>query len=409
MTLLIPIKHTDYYEIAGIVVVAAAILLILLGVNIFTLGWLIIFVFIAAASAMFLHWRKIFLIPLLIGAVLVLFAGITIFSPGWLLILIFIGVISGWLFQWKKILKHHIALALILFFIVSFSLSFYYRPAESVSRGQGPILSDNWFAALTWLHDNTPNCTVIATYWDPGHFITGIARRPVVFDGASQGATRTIMVNGTEVIASRIQDIATTLLTSDEDKALDILRKYRNPNCNEMYYIASQDLLSKSVWWSYFSTWDATRVGEKGDKYSYAIVQRSQSRPILDQNAIAHVYPLGQQQAFVIYETNSTYQAFIQQGSTLATVAKIFYFDKNGQGNLRTRAGSEINGLIWMTPDKNAIIFAPPQLENSLFTRMYLFNGLGLNNFELAGNYGGEVKLFKVKFKDEPPTDKYHV
>ncbi|MBI2075702.1 MAG: hypothetical protein HYT72_00450 [Candidatus Aenigmarchaeota archaeon] len=351
----------------------------------------------------------IFLIPVIAGVAMLIFLGINIFSAEWFGVLIFTAAVAGGLLHGKKIMKRELAIALILFFLVSFSFSFYYRPAEAVARGQGTILDDNWFSALNWLHDNTANCTVIATYWDPGHFITGIARRPVVFDGASQGATRTFMINGTEVVASRIQDIATTLLTSDEDKALDILRKYRNPNCNEMYYIASQDLLGKSVWWSYFSTWDATRTGEKGDKYSYAIVQRSQSRPVLDQNAIAHIYPLGPQQAFVIYETNNTYQAFLQQGSTLATVGKIFYFDRAGQGNLRTREEADISGLIWLTPDKNAMIFAPPQLENSLFTRMYLFNGLGLNNFELVGNYGGEVKLFKVKFKDPPPTDKVHV
>lgn len=351
----------------------------------------------------------IFLIPVVIGVVILLLLGANIFSAEWFAVLIFTAIAAAGLFHGKKILQKELALALVLFFIVSFSFSYYYRPAEAVARGQPPILDQNWFDALSWLHDNTPNCTVVATYWDPGHFITGVARRPVVFDGASQGATRTVIVNGTEVITARIQDISTTLLTPDEDRALDILRKYRNPGCNEMYYIASQDLLSKSVWWSYFATWDPARVGAKGDQYSYAIAQRSQSRPILDQNAIAHVYPLNQQTAFVVYESNNTYQAFLQQGSSLATIGNLFYFDKNGNGIMKAKPDADMDGLLWLTPDKGVVIFAPPQLENSMFTQMYLFNGFGLKNFELVGNYGGEVKLFKVKFRDDPPTDAMHV
>lgn len=341
-----------------------------------------------------------------VSAAAVLLLNIQLVSFEWFAALLAVAAISGLLYRNKKMEKMRIVANLAIFLAVTIAYSFYYTPSVAIAKGQGPILSDNWFNMLTWLHDNTPNCTVVATYWDPGHFITGIARRPVVFDGASQGALRTVEINGTRVVTSRIQDIATTLLTSDEDKALDILKKYRNPNCNDMYYIASQDLLSKSVWWSYFSTWDSSRQGEKGDKYSYAIIQRAQSRPMLDQNAIAHVYPIGQQQAFVIFEKENDTQAFIQQGSQLGEIERLFYFTKDG-GALKIAKNPQINGMVWLSPDKQAIIFAPPQLENSLFTRMYLFNGLGLNNFELAGNWGGEVKLFKVKFGDAPPTDAF--
>lgn len=339
------------------------------------------------------------------SAIIVLLINLQFVSFEWFGVLFGVIIVSGLLYKNKKLEKMGIAANVAIFLAVTVAYSFYFTPALSIAKGQGTILSDNWFSALMWLHDNTPECTVIATYWDPGHFIAGIARRPVVFDGASQGATRTVEINGTTVIASRIQDIATTLLTSDEDQALDILRKYRNPNCNEMYYIASQDLLSKSVWWSYFSTWDPSREGEKGDKYSYAIVPRGQSRPLLDQNAIAHIYPLSQEQAFVIVKKDGDVQAFIQQGSNLGEVQKLFYFTKDGQGALKTSSNPQLNGMIWLSPDDQAIIFAPPELENSLFTRMYLFNGAGLENFEFVNSWGGEVKLFKVKFKDEPPTD----
>ncbi len=339
---------------------------------------------------------------------LVLVLNMHLVSFEWFGALFGVAAVSALLHRNKKMEKMGIAVNVSIFLMVTVAYSFYFAPSVAIAKGQPPILDSNWYSMLVWLHDNTPNCTVVATYWDPGHFIAGIARRPVVFDGASQGASRTVEINGTTVVASRIQDIATTLLTDDEDKALQILGKYRNPDCNEMYYIASQDLLSKSVWWSYFSTWDPARTGEKGDKYSYAIIERSQARPMLDQNAIANVYPLGPQQAFVVAEKEGDMQAFIQQGSQLGEVENLFYFTKDGNGVLKTAKDPQVMGLVWLSPDKGAIIFVPKELERSLFTRMYLFNGAGLKNFEFVNSWGGEVKLFKVKFNTPPPTDTMH-
>ena len=44
------------------------------------------------------------------------------------------------------------------------------------------------------------------------------------------------------------------------------------------------------------------------------------------------------------------------------------------------------------------LIHIPPELENSMFTRMFFFNGYGMENFEFVNNWGGEVKLFRVIF-----------
>ncbi len=339
---------------------------------------------------------------------LVLLLNMQLVSFEWLGLLFGIIIVSALLHRNRKLEKMGIAVNVSIFLAVTVAYSFYFAPSVAIAQSQPPILNANWFGMLTWLHDNTPECAVVATYWDPGHFITGAARRPVVFDGASQGAMRKVEINGTEVITSRIQDIATVLLTGDEDKALSILGKYRNPDCNEMYFIASQDLLSKSVWWSYFSTWDPAREGEKGDKYSYGIIQRSQSRPLLDQNAIANIYPISQEQAFVVIEKDGSVQGFIQAGTQIGEVENVFYFTKDGNGVMKTSKDPQIMGMIWLSPDKGTIIFIPKELENSLFTRMYLFNGAGLENFEFVNSWGGEVKLFKVKFNTPPPTDTAH-
>ena len=319
----------------------------------------------------------------------------------------------------------YIFVTLILICIVLIFNIYYFEPAVSISKNQGTVLSDNWWEALNWIKNNTKECAVIATYWDPGHFITGIARRPVVFDGASQGAQLVIEANSTEdgivieryensisrikvfedgqMKTARIQDIATTLLTTNETLAIEILENYKKPECDEMYYIASADLIGKSLWWTYFATWEPTggkncpNVGsDKGNCYNYLIANlQGQPRPV--QSGIAYVYPISQQNAFLLILSNDTLNGYLQQGTQLAKIERVYYFTQQG-GVMATTQDAEIKGLLWVDPSGGAVIFIPPELADSMFTRMYFFDGAGLEKFEFVENWGGEVKLFRIKF-----------
>ncbi len=288
----------------------------------------------------------------------------------------------------------------------------------AISRGSGTVLTDNWWEALNWIKNNTSQCSTIATYWDPGHFITAIAERSVVFDGASQGERRTIEENGslsedeikkiavldnyevnkndgkTKITTARIQDIATAFYTDNETIAAKLLEKYKNPGCNDVYFIASSDLIGKSVWWSYFATW---KPGISGKQYSYAIVNLAQQKNLPDQNTKLYIYPISAQQSFIIVETNQSLKGLIQQGDKVVEVEYLAYFNENGQGKLVKSLDSSFKGLLWLDPSRNVLVFTPPEIQNSMFTRMFLFDGGGLQKFELVKNWGGEVKLFKVK------------
>lgn len=358
-------------------------------------------------------------------AVAMVYLSISIFSLAWLAML-FIAIGSYALVHLKKITIREFSLIVLSFFILSISYSFYLDPSIRIARGSGTVLSDNWWGALTWMKNNTKECAVVATYWDPGHFITGIANRPVVFDGASQNALLQVPIthmDGLEITSydnginhivmykngikttARIQDISTTLLTGNETLALDILKEYKKPGCDEMYYIASSDLISKSQWWTYFSTW---RPDEKGKRYNYAMIPLYQTRPLPAQKSIAYVYAMSQDQAFVVYETRTNNTVAVepkyQQGNQYVSVEKIFYFD-NGQGFITQYPNAEVKGMLWVDPSKQIVVFIPPELETAIFTRMYFFNGAGLKNFEIVNNWGGEVKLFKVKFNASNNTE----
>jgi len=307
---------------------------------------------------------------------------------------------------------------LTVFILLQFNF-FYYAPSKTIAETHGTVLSQNWFDALTWINENTAECAVVATYSDPGHFITGIARRAVVFDGASQGTLRTLNASGrltedeikklavidkyeyeydpeenvTYVTTARIQDIATTLFTPNETLAVDILRKYLKPNCTEMYYIASSDLIGKSVWWSYFSTWNPV---DKGQQYSYFLGSLSKATPMPSENAIVYTYPLSSNQAFVIYDTNGDLRAYLQQDNQFVTLENVIYI-KDGNWVQSTEPEPDVRGTLWVA-GRDTVVFMTPELENSLFSRMFFLNGFGLEKFEYVNNWGGEIKLFKVNF-----------
>ncbi len=363
----------------------------------------------------------LFIIAILIGLA-VYYTNPAIFSLEWFIGLAASAGIAAALHRLKKLEKPDALLVALMFFTASFSYAFYFSPAVNIEKGSGPILNDNWFNALTWIRENTDECATIATYWDPGHFIRAIAKRTVIFDGGSQNALLVVPANVTENrldiipyesginriikyengerITARIQDAAISMLTSDENLALDVLKYYKKPGCNEMYFLATSDLIGKSAWWTYFSTWSPEKEGDKGSRYLYSMIGLTQARPMPAQNSIAYVYAFGQNQAIVIYDTNGTMVPYLQQGNQFVKISKIFYFTGNG-AVLRQTPEAEVNSLIWMDPSKQLIVMIQPELENAIFTKMFFFNGAGLEHFELVNSWGGEVKLFKIKFDEE--------
>lgn len=290
----------------------------------------------------------------------------------------------------------------VLVMIFIFIWIFYLEPAFVVSSKSGPVLNENWWQALNWIKNNTEECTVVATYWDPGHFITGIANRPVVFDGATQNALLYLNEKDEPVketenytsVRSRIKDIATTLFTSNETLAIEILKRYRFKNCSQpMIYIASSDLIFKSQWWSYFATWDPVN---KGKKYIYIVLSMTAKKPLIKENVIAYVYQISPNEAFLIYKKNNTYIAKLQSGNQFFDIEK-FWFLENTLKKVEKK-DAQIKGILLAIANFQQVIYIPPELENSIFTKMMFFNGYGLEHFDLMKNFGNEVKIYKVCF-----------
>ncbi len=102
---------------------------------------------------------------------------------------IFIGIVVEYLnnlknskkfpiFKRKKYLIHLIAILILVWITIPAVLNVH----ESTSTLQ-PMANDDMWSVSEWIHNYTTNDTVVISQWSYGHLFTGIADRPVVFDG----------------------------------------------------------------------------------------------------------------------------------------------------------------------------------------------------------------------------------
>ena len=306
---------------------------------------------------------------------------------------------------------------LILLFVIN---TFYLVPDSNIAKFSEPIINDNWVGSFDWLRENSKECAVVATYWDPGHFIQAIANRSVIFGGSTQnehlirdlgtednrletekydnGIVRVVKYENNTAKTARIQDITAVMMTTNETLAVEILRDYVKPGCDEIYFLATSDLVQKSVWWTYFSTWSPDKEGNcpaipnpKGDCYSYSVIQLAR------EDGNKYYYSPDPRVVYIVEydENNKSYTASFQANKRKLGIKEVSYFNGN-QLITNYNETAEIDGKLLIQSNKQIILHIPNELKDSMFTRLFFENGQGLNNFNLVKTWGGEVKLFRV-------------
>jgi len=309
------------------------------------------------------------------------------------------GLIVGSLVDFFKERKNLFFLASVYALII-FGMIWYISDSLQFSQSTGGLdIGDNWRNALNWIKDNTNTKALIATWWDPGHILAGYTGRRVHADGAHCTPESCIPYNHNV----RIQDMGRIFATSNEDESLQILKKYEQltpQDCQrvkqtfgsivpaeacdkvpEMYLIASADLIGKYYWLSYFGT---------GTGKNY--IQLPLSNYGMDQQGNIAAYYYGGGAIAVVIKNNS----YIPVLNNKVIAREIIYF-QNGKMETRTFNTSEtVEGTVWVDPSFQAAIYMESSVKNSVFTRLFFFDGAGLKNFQLVFN-NGEVKIFKVK------------
>jgi dolichyl-diphosphooligosaccharide--protein glycosyltransferase len=303
---------------------------------------------------------------------------------------------------------------LLILGIFAFQLLFFVSDAIKIGQSGGMEIGQNWYNALDWLVENSDKDTIVATWWDPGHILAGYSYykgKPfkVMADGAHCGPEDCVIYDHD----IRITDMGRAFSTADEVEAVEILKKYTslspeqcqkvksifgkniydnifkdNPckPVSKMYVIASADLIGKYYWLSYF--------GSGGNGRNFIQLPMSSYDPT--QGTIQYGNGL-----ITIAQKNNQLVPIInipQQGIRNAIIKNIIFYQDGQQINQSfENVTNVVDGLLWVEPGFRTVIFMDPQIQNSIFTRMFFFNGQGLNHFQLVYS-NPEIRVFKVKF-----------
>lgn len=330
------------------------------------------------------------------------------------------GYIIGNLFSYLR-KKTPIVFSIIFGIIALLAISFLSNAIQTGNSNTGMVLSQNWYDGLDWLKAHGDKNTLVATWWDPGHIITGYTGLKVFADGAHCGVGNCIPYN----LNIRIRDMGRILSTTNETESVSILDKYVELTPEQrleardkwgqimpadafdplttVYVIASDDLIQKYYWLSYFGSYnDSTQTGDGRNYIYFQFSGFDQSGFITYKNS---QIPL----TITLLEKDGKPMAvanYPQQGIRNAVIRDLLFFQNNTEVKLSYNdTNSTLNGLFWIDPSFSVAIFMESQVRDSMFTNMFFFDGQGLkefnvsqlNHFELVYK-NSEVKIFKVIF-----------
>ncbi len=326
------------------------------------------------------------------------------------------GYVIGNLFVYLKN-RNLLIFSTVFGIIAVFSIIFISNAIQFGYSASGMTLSQNWYDMLDWLKENADKDSLVATWWDPGHIITGYTGLKVMADGAHCSPEICIPYNHN----IRIQDTGRMFSTNNESESVDILSKYREltpEQCaaarenfkdimpadacdpiNDIYVIASSDLIGKYYWMSFFGSWNDTAKTGNGRNF----MQMSFSG--MDKNGLptySNIITLMQKDNQIVGILNIP-----QQGIRNAIIKDIVYSYQGEEIRYRVpdNQTNTIDGMLWVDSGFSMVIFMDSSVRDSVFTNMFFFNGNGiqefniskLNNFELVYS-NPEIRIFKVNF-----------
>jgi len=388
----------------------------------------VIFTFLLPLVAFYKMFKKEKISPSEIFLFLWIFITFILISKGVRFSLLFSGATAataGYVIgSMPKYLKNTVVKATFYGFVLLVTLMFVSTAITVGYQSAGMEISGNWYNMLDWLKANANTKSLVVTWWDPGHIIAGYTGLRVHADGAHCGIGACIPYNHN----TRIQDMGRMFTTDNESETVQILDKYIHlapDECQkakdkfgdavpadacdpipEVYFIASSDLIGKYYWMSYFGDC-LKQMGLKDADACYSVSpdwfrENAQGRNFLqlgftnyDSNQGIISYSGGQ---LSLVFNNGQWVPVLNmpdQGIRNVVVREVVYFENGQQKHVTYNDTQAIEGMIWVDPSYSTALFMDASVRDSIFTRMFLFNGEGLEHFKLVYQ-NGETKLFKV-------------
>jgi dolichyl-diphosphooligosaccharide--protein glycosyltransferase len=246
-----------------------------------------------------------------------------------------------------------------------------------MANGINSSLTNEWYEAMVWLKNNTPEDAVLLEWWDFGWWYHYIAKKITLVDGGYHNRKPT-------------QDIAVFYTSPLSEDGLNFLKKYEVD-----YVMVSPDLISKFGAMSKIANW-----GAKVDVLPVFNLKNSYQEG--DKTLLE--YSGGGQTILVAYSVTGEGDTANMQNITalIKTPQGQAYVRDVGIGNqvIRNDKPNSIPGMVYFAG--NAVIYVPEAAEDCVFVRLYLFDGFGMENyFEKVYDKRG-MKIYKVRYDNFP-------
>jgi len=176
---------------------------------------------------------------------------------------------------------------------------------------------------------------------------------------------------------------------------------------SEIYIIASSDLIGKYYWMSFFG--NCLKQFGLNSSACYESInwfkENAQGRNYFQMSITGYDEQQGVRQyangQMLLAWSDGQWVPLLnmpEQGIRNVVVREIVYYE-NGEMKhvVYSNVSSAVNGMVWVDPSYQIAFFMDPDIKDSIFTRMFFFNGEGLEHFELVFQ-NSEIRLFKVKF-----------
>ncbi|MBU7031824.1 MAG: glycosyltransferase family 39 protein [Theionarchaea archaeon] len=277
----------------------------------------------------------------------------------------------------------------------------YYYAEES--NGASSPISDDWMNALQWIENNTSPESVVIGDWGNGYWIESMARRKSIMNGAHYDLYWRILKFGTMMETSDEQLAVKEVFGFENAAEAALVRNFPQGEKGdqllelemtsfvvgdqEAYLILdSRNALTFSTI-TYFGTWDYT-TGEGFSRHLYGGTPiGTMFRPQWKE----YLFNIGEH-IIGIYQTAEEPHSFIvKEDSAIPTQGTVYPAD--GQP-IFLRREEGIMGVAWYH-SPSLMIFIPSESLDSMFVRLFFFNGDGLQYFELVGDFN-TVKVFKI-------------
>jgi len=300
-----------------------------------------------------------------------------------------------------------------------------YLEADKNNSGQREI-TDEWWEALNWVNENTPEDATIVTWWDFGYWIEAVGKRKTTMNGGHYNINARLVKTGnlfntqSELVAMKeiygfdvnctkeeaLEDLEDVREWSKDSKLarkekLMEMQKYADDNA---YVIVDEKIASIYSWISYYGSWDYNKgKGEKTPIYKFYLINM---RQISD--GVEYIYKSGETLIDVVQDYNNNFHASLIRDNKIIPLTGTL-FDNNGKKNLlinkdgtlgiaylpdiRETVKSEGGVVYYNTP--KVLYLIEPEGVSKMFSRLMFFDGANLSYFELVQSFGS-VKIYKV-------------